>query len=186
MMKNKTRFNQFLDSIEGINPKILSARLKEMEKTGLIKRKVYSEIPVRVEYFLTEKGRALKSILDQMASFSIQYCSRDVFKGGKPSSLPQTYLIEKKQIQIHFSKLTVKIIVLALTEGSFTRNSSLMNQNIYRSYSNMRIYCRQWCLLHSGTHANQKVLQPQVRKWIQSLQKYSYAYSEFKSTKNLY
>lgn len=96
MMKNKTRFNQFLDSIEGINPKILSARLKEMEKTGLIKRKVYSEIPVRVEYFLTEKGTALKSILDQMASFSIQYCSRDVFKGGKPSSLPQTYLIEKK------------------------------------------------------------------------------------------
>ena len=96
MMKNKTRFNQFLDSIEGINPKILSARLKEMEKTGLIKRKVYSEIPVRVEYFLTEKGTGLKSILDQMASFSIQYCSRDVFKGGKPRSLPQTYLIEKK------------------------------------------------------------------------------------------
>jgi DNA-binding HxlR family transcriptional regulator len=96
MMKNKTRFNQFLDSIEGINPKILSARLKEMEKTGLIKRKVYSEIPVRVEYFLTEKGIALKPILDQMASFSIQYCSRDVFKDGKPRTLSQTYLIEKK------------------------------------------------------------------------------------------
>ena len=96
MMKNKTRFNQFLDSIEGINPKILSARLKEMEKTALIKRKVYSEIPVRVEYFLTEKGIALKPILDQMASFSIQYCSRDVFKDGKPRTLSQTYLIEKK------------------------------------------------------------------------------------------
>ena len=97
MMKNKTRFNQFLDSIEGINPKILSARLKEMEKTGLIKRKVYSEIPVRVEYFLTEKGIALKPILDQMASFSIQYCSRDVFKDGKPRTLSQTYLIEKNR-----------------------------------------------------------------------------------------
>ncbi|HYX56615.1 MAG TPA: helix-turn-helix domain-containing protein [Nitrososphaeraceae archaeon] len=97
MMKNKTRFNQFLDSIEGINPKILSARLKEMEKTGLIKRKVYSEIPVRVEYFITEKGIALKPILDQMASFSIQYCSRDVFKDGKPRTLSQTYLIEKNR-----------------------------------------------------------------------------------------
>lgn len=42
MMQDKTRFNQFLDSIEGINPKILSARLKEMEKSGLIRRKVYS------------------------------------------------------------------------------------------------------------------------------------------------
>src|ERR687890_605991 len=96
MMQDKTRFNQFLDSIEGINPKILSARLKEMEKTGLIKRKVYSEIPVRVEYFITEKGIALKPILDQMASFSIQYCSRDVFKDGNPRTLYQTYLIEKK------------------------------------------------------------------------------------------
>jgi DNA-binding HxlR family transcriptional regulator len=38
MMRDKTRFNQFLDSIEGINPKILSARLKEMEKSGLIRR----------------------------------------------------------------------------------------------------------------------------------------------------
>ena len=42
MMRDKTRSNQFLDSIEGINPKILSARLKEMEKSGLIRRKVYS------------------------------------------------------------------------------------------------------------------------------------------------
>lgn len=71
-MRDKTRFNQFLDSIEGINPKILSARLKEMEKSGLIRRKEYStETPVRVGYFLTEKGSALKSILDQMAIFSM-------------------------------------------------------------------------------------------------------------------
>ena len=71
MMRDKTRFNQFLDSIEGINPKILSARLKEMEKSGLIRRKVYStETPVRIGYFLIGKGSALKSILDQMAIYS--------------------------------------------------------------------------------------------------------------------
>ena len=65
------RDNQFLDSIEGINPKILSARLKEMEKSGLIRRKVYStETPVRIGYFLIGKGSALKSILDQMAVYS--------------------------------------------------------------------------------------------------------------------
>ena len=88
MMQKKTRFNQFVDHIEGVNPKILSARLKEMEQTGLIKRKVYSyEMPVRVEYFLTEKGRALKSILDQMAIFSMQYCAKDVFKDGKSRTL---------------------------------------------------------------------------------------------------
>ena len=56
MMRDKTRFNQFLDSIEGINPKILSARLKEMEKSGLIRRKVYStETPVRIDISLLRK-----------------------------------------------------------------------------------------------------------------------------------
>jgi DNA-binding HxlR family transcriptional regulator len=64
MMSNQTRFNQFIESIEGMNPKTLSTRLKEMEKNGLIHRKIYHETPIRVEYSLTEKGKQLKSILD--------------------------------------------------------------------------------------------------------------------------
>ena len=87
MLSNHKRFNQFLESIEGMNQKILSTRLKEMEREGLVTRKVYAEIPLRVEYFLTEKGRATKPILDQMAAFSLQYCSKDVFEDGKPRSL---------------------------------------------------------------------------------------------------
>ena len=87
MLSNHKRFNQFLESIEGMNQKILSTRLKEMEREGLVTRKVYAEMPLRVEYFLTEKGRAVKPILDQMASFSLQYCSKDVFEDGKPRSL---------------------------------------------------------------------------------------------------
>lgn len=84
MMSNQTRFNQFIESIEGINPKTLSTRLKEMEKNGLIHRKIYHETPIKIEYFLSEKGIALKSILDQMATFSVQFCPKDVFKDGKP------------------------------------------------------------------------------------------------------
>lgn len=87
MLSNHTRFNQFLESIEGMNQKILSARLKEMEKDGLITRRVYAETPLRVEYFLTEKGRATKPILDFMAAFSLQYCSKDVFEDGRPRTL---------------------------------------------------------------------------------------------------
>ena len=87
MLSNHKRFNQFLESIEGMNQKILSTRLKEMEREGLVTRKVYAEMPLRVEYFLTEKGRATKPILDQMAAFSLQYCSKDVFEDGKPRSL---------------------------------------------------------------------------------------------------
>ena len=56
----QTRFNQLLKSLEGSNPKTLSVRLREMEKIGLIKRKVYShETPIRIEYYLREKGLAL-------------------------------------------------------------------------------------------------------------------------------
>ena len=64
MMSNQTRFNQFIESIEGMNPKTLSTRLKEMEKDGLIHKKIYHETPIRIEYYLTEKGKHLKSILD--------------------------------------------------------------------------------------------------------------------------
>ena len=88
--RDHKRFNQFLE-IEEINAKILSARLKEMEKDGLIERKVYPDTPIRVEYTITEKGRALEPILDQMSAFSMKYCAKDVFKDGKPRKLEQVY-----------------------------------------------------------------------------------------------
>jgi len=59
----QSRFNQLLNSIEHGNPKTLSVRLREMEKHGLIKRKVHSnDKPVRVEYWPTEKCLALSLI----------------------------------------------------------------------------------------------------------------------------
>ena len=90
LMQQQSRFNEFLDSIEGINPKTLSARLREMEKSGLIQRVVSTDSsPVRVEYHLTEKGHHLRSILEQMATFSLQYCCSDVIKDGKPRTLKE-------------------------------------------------------------------------------------------------
>ena len=88
--RGHTRFNQFLE-IEDINAKILSVRLKEMEKDGLIERKVYAETPIRVEYNITEKGKALEPILDQMSAFSMKYCAKDVFKDGKARKPEQVY-----------------------------------------------------------------------------------------------
>ena len=88
----QNRFNQLLNSIEDGNPKTLSIRLREMEKYGLIKRKVYSnEKPVRVEYRPTEKGLALQPILDDMAAYSLKYCSKDVLKDGKPREFKEVY-----------------------------------------------------------------------------------------------
>lgn len=88
---NHTRFNQFLESVEGINPKTLSVRLREMEKSGLIKRHVYNQTPVKIEYTVTEKGKELKSIIMQMAAFSMKHCCSDVFKDGKPRTLEQVF-----------------------------------------------------------------------------------------------
>ena len=78
------RFNEFLNSIEEINPKTLSIRLKELEKDRLIKRQVFNETPVRIEYYLTEKGKALQPILEQMALFSMKYCCEQVFENPDP------------------------------------------------------------------------------------------------------
>ncbi len=91
ILLNQTRFSQFLESVEGINPKTLSVRLREMEKSKIIKRKVYPDTPIRIEYTVTEKGEALKSIIMQMAAFSMKYCSCDVFKDGKPRTLEQVF-----------------------------------------------------------------------------------------------
>ncbi|MGE5661279.1 MAG: winged helix-turn-helix transcriptional regulator [Ignavibacteriales bacterium] len=91
MTSKQTRFNQFIESNDGINPKTL--RLKEMEKNGLIRRKIYHETPIKIEYYLTKKGLELKSILDQMVIFFAQYCANNVFKDGKPRTYKEISLI---------------------------------------------------------------------------------------------
>ncbi len=96
-MLGQSRFNQLLDSIEDANPKTLSARLKEMEKAGLISRKVFAEVPIRIEYTLTKKGNDLQGILDQMAAFSMKHFPKEIFKDGKQRSYKQVF---KKPISV--------------------------------------------------------------------------------------
>jgi DNA-binding HxlR family transcriptional regulator len=88
---DQCRFNQFLDSIEGITPKTLSTRLREMEKNGIIEKRVYTGTPIKIEYAITKKGLALSPILEAMAKFSMQYCAKEVFKDGKPRILKEVY-----------------------------------------------------------------------------------------------
>jgi len=87
----QTRFNEFLESVEGINPKTLSARLREMEKNGIIERRIYPGTPVKIEYSITNKGMALDPVLEAMAAFSMKYCAKDVFKDGKPRIIKEIY-----------------------------------------------------------------------------------------------
>ena len=87
----QSRFNEFLDSVEGINPKTLSARLREMESNDIIEKRVSHGTPVRIDYYMTKKGLALKPVLEAMAAYSMQYCAKDVFKDGRPKILKEIY-----------------------------------------------------------------------------------------------
>ena len=63
------RFCQLERSLEGISPRTLSLRLRALEEEGVVERQTFSEVPPRVEYALTDKGRALLPIIDDMRSY---------------------------------------------------------------------------------------------------------------------
>ena len=64
------RFNALKDNIVGITPAMLSASLKDLERDGLIARRQYEEIPVRVEYQITDRGKELWPILHRLAHWA--------------------------------------------------------------------------------------------------------------------
>lgn len=69
-LKNKTlRFGEIKKQIPDITEKMLSLQLKSLEQDGLVSRKVYAEVPPKVEYMLTEKGKSLIPVLDAIAKW---------------------------------------------------------------------------------------------------------------------
>ena len=66
LMPGTRRFGELKKSIGSVSQKVLTAQLRDMEAKGLVSRKVYAEVPPRVEYSLTDLGKSLKPILDAM------------------------------------------------------------------------------------------------------------------------
>ena len=73
LMDGTKRFGELKKSIGSISQKVLTSNLRSMEESGLLTRKVYAEVPPRVEYSLTELGQSLKPILDAMWSWGEDY-----------------------------------------------------------------------------------------------------------------
>ncbi|MEK4762854.1 helix-turn-helix domain-containing protein [Viridibacillus sp. FSL E2-0187] len=69
LLEGPQRFNE-IESSMPISGRLLSERLKELEKEGLVERHVYTEVPVRVEYTLTEKGQGLKAAINEIENWS--------------------------------------------------------------------------------------------------------------------
>lgn len=73
LLTGTKRFGELKKSIGSITQKVLTSNLRAMEESGLLTRKVYAEVPPRVEYTLTETGYSLKPILDSMAMWGDNY-----------------------------------------------------------------------------------------------------------------
>ena len=73
LLTGTKRFGELRKSLTGISQKVLTNNLRDMEKSGLVHREVFAEVPPRVEYSLTELGMSLKPILDAMQSWGESY-----------------------------------------------------------------------------------------------------------------
>ncbi len=73
LLEGTKRFGELKKSIGSISQKVLTSNLRSMEERGLLTRKVYAEVPPRVEYTLTETGYSLKPVLDAMGQWGMEY-----------------------------------------------------------------------------------------------------------------
>ena len=69
LCSNKKRFGELQRSLPGISPKTLSERLKQLEDQGIVNKKIFAEVPLHVEYSLTEKGASLKDIFAKVGTW---------------------------------------------------------------------------------------------------------------------
>ena len=73
LLPGTKRFGELKKSIGSVSQKVLTAQLRDMEDKGLVHRRVYAEVPPRVEYSLTDLGKSLKPILDAMWTWGEDY-----------------------------------------------------------------------------------------------------------------
>src|SRR3982750_2839652 len=69
LAEGRSRFCELERSLAGISPRTLSLRLRALEEESIVERRTFPEVPPRVEYALTEKGRALLPLIDDMRAY---------------------------------------------------------------------------------------------------------------------
>lgn len=78
LFEGTKRYNELTRSVVGISAKVLTQNLRDLESDGIISRKVYPEVPPRVEYSITDIGLELKEMLDVMKAFGEKYQQKDI------------------------------------------------------------------------------------------------------------
>ena len=83
LAEGRSRFCELERSLHGISPRTLSLRLRALEEEGIVERQTFPEVPPRVEYALTEKGRALVPLIEDMRAYGLQWLFDDC---GRPDA----------------------------------------------------------------------------------------------------
>ena len=77
LLPGTKRFGELKKSIGNVSQKVLTAQLRQMEQSGLVRRTVYAEVPPRVEYSLTELGYSLKPVMDALWNWGAAYQAKN-------------------------------------------------------------------------------------------------------------
>jgi DNA-binding HxlR family transcriptional regulator len=77
LAEGSSRFCELERSLEGISPRTLSLRLRALEEEGIVERHTFPEVPPRVEYALTEKGKALVPLVEDMRRYGTRWLFED-------------------------------------------------------------------------------------------------------------
>jgi DNA-binding HxlR family transcriptional regulator len=89
LAEGRSRFCELERSLQGISPRTLSLRLRALEEEGVVERQTFPEVPPRVEYALTEKGRALVPLIEDMRTYGLKWllgdgCDDEDASAGEP------------------------------------------------------------------------------------------------------
>ena len=96
----KKRFREFLEANPELSGKVLSQRLKDLEKEALIRKKIVSKTPLKAEYELTDKGKNLDKVLYEIIMYSMKNYSNEVFKNPLKFDEMVCSLVSKKTLGI--------------------------------------------------------------------------------------
>ena len=88
LAEGRSRFCELERSLAGISPRTLSLRLRALEEEGIVERQTYAEVPPRVEYTLTAKGRALIPIIDGMRAYGARWLGAECATEAAPDVEP--------------------------------------------------------------------------------------------------
>ena len=130
LLSGAKRFGQLKKSLSGVSQKVLTAQLRQMEASGLLTRKVYAEVPPRVEYTLTDLGYSLKPILDvTVGNFSnLEILWGDVLKQDIPALVKEKFGTLRPMACANLPYYITSPILTALLEAECFQSVTVMVQ----------------------------------------------------------